>query len=402
MLKALREGEFITAARLRRVGVVLIAFYAAAFVALFATSPDGWRDRQARPIGTDFFAFWTAGRMVTAGEPYKAYDWEANQAAQRALADDPSTPYFPFLHPPQVLLVTTLLAAPPYLLALALFVAGGAYTLLRTLRTIAPHKLTPLVTLAAPALFLNATHGQTGLILASLFGAAAVLIDRRPLLAGICFGLIAIKPQFGLLIPMALAAGGRWRAFAAAGATVLAQAAAATLAFGPGIWLAFAEKTAQARQAILEQGAVGWEKNHTLFAAMMAWGADPRAAYAAQAALALVVVAAVVAAWRGKSHAGLKCAFLIAGALLVSPYMLYYDMAILLPAIAIMSAHAMRESFLPYEKSALAFAAIAPLFAFQIAGATTVPVGFLAIFCLFVAMARRTLPMAFYDRRAAA
>ena len=51
-----------------------------------------------------------------------------------------------------------------------------------------------------------------------LLGGALVSLDRRPLIAGILFGLMAYKPQFGLMIPIALAAGGYWRSFSAAAA----------------------------------------------------------------------------------------------------------------------------------------------------------------------------------------
>ncbi len=44
-------------------------------------------------------------------------------------------------------------------------------------------------------------------------------------LAGVLIGLLAYKPQFGLLIPLVLAVSGRWRVFAAAAATVAAAGA---------------------------------------------------------------------------------------------------------------------------------------------------------------------------------
>ena len=41
---------------------------------------------------------------------------------------------------------------------------------------------------------------------AGLFGAALVTLQQRPVLSGVLFGLLAYKPQFGLLIPVALLA----------------------------------------------------------------------------------------------------------------------------------------------------------------------------------------------------
>jgi len=42
------------------------------------------------------------------------------------------------------------------------------------------------------------------------------LLERRPVAAGLLFGLLCYKPHFGLLVPVALASGGYWRSFAAA------------------------------------------------------------------------------------------------------------------------------------------------------------------------------------------
>ena len=49
-----------------------------------------------------------------------------------------------------------------------------------------------------------------------MFGARTLFIDRRPITAGLLSGALCHKSHFGLLVPVALAAGGHWRAFAAA------------------------------------------------------------------------------------------------------------------------------------------------------------------------------------------
>ena len=106
--------------------------------------------------------------------------------------------------------------------------------------------------LGYPAVMVSAGFGQNGFLSTALLGGAAVWLDRRPVLAGICLGSLAYKPQLGIIIPLALAAAGRWRCFAVAGATVLAMAAAATLAFGADIWPAFIAGMAEARLNWLE------------------------------------------------------------------------------------------------------------------------------------------------------
>ena len=49
---------------------------------------------------------------------------------------------------------------------------------------------------------MNALVGQNGFLTAALIGGTLYLIPIRPVLAGICLGLLTYKPQYGLLFPM--------------------------------------------------------------------------------------------------------------------------------------------------------------------------------------------------------
>src|ERR1700744_2183526 len=79
-----------------------------------------------------------------------------------------------------------------------------------------------LAGLAAPAAYVNAMSGQNGAFTAALMGGGILLLEKRPLMAGTLLGALCIKPHLALLVPIALAAGGHWRAFFAAGLTALA------------------------------------------------------------------------------------------------------------------------------------------------------------------------------------
>ena len=58
-----------------------------------------------------------------------------------------------------------------------------------------------------------------------------LMLRRNEIAAGILFGLLVYKPQFGILLPFVLAAGGYWRAFVSAAATVIA-----TIGLSIAIW----------------------------------------------------------------------------------------------------------------------------------------------------------------------
>src|SRR3984893_6397971 len=96
-----------------------------------------------------------------------------------------------------------------------------------------------LLALAFPAVLINVGHGHNGFLTAALLGGGLVILDRRALIARFLVGLMAYKPQFGLMIPIALAAGGYWRTFAAAAVTAVLLTLVTTLAFGVQVWHAF-------------------------------------------------------------------------------------------------------------------------------------------------------------------
>jgi hypothetical protein len=248
-----------------------------------------------------------------------------------------------------------------------------------------------LLALAYPAVFVNLGHGHNGFLTAALMAGALIQLDRRPWLAGVLFGLLAYKPQFGLMIPLVLVATGRWRALAAAAATVLALAGAATLAFGPDVWPAFLDGTRFTRLVVLEAGDTGWHKIQSVFALVRIWGGSVPLAYAVQAAVTVVVAAALVWLWRSPVHRAVKAAALPVGAVLATPYSLDYDLMVLAPAIAFLAMHGLENGFRPYERTALAFVWFVPLVARSVAEATLVPLGVLAMLVLFGLLVARAV-----------
>ncbi len=252
-----------------------------------------------------------------------------------------------------------------------------------------PDPLWLVLALAFPAVFVNLGHGHNGFLTAALIGAALVQLDRRPLLAGLLLGLIAYKPQFGILFPLVLAATGRWRTFAAAAATVAALALITTFVFGASVWDAFLASMHFTRTVVLEAGETGWHKIQSVFSLVRMWGGPVALAYAVQSAVTLMLAAALVWLWRTQVDFSLKAAALIIAAILATPYSLDYDMTVLAPAIAFLAVNGLRHGFAPYEKTALAILWIAPLVARSLAQAALLPVGVLSMAVMLGLILRR-------------
>jgi hypothetical protein len=246
-----------------------------------------------------------------------------------------------------------------------------------------------LLALSYPAVFINIGHGHNGFLTAALITTALVGLDRRPTVAGILFGLLAYKPQFGLLIPLVLIATGRWRTFAAASVTVALLTLVTTLTFGIKVWPAFLESTHFTRIVVLEAGDTGWHKIQSVFSWVRMWGGSVPLAYGIQAGMTVAIAAALTWLWRSPVAFPYKAAALIIGALLATPYSLDYDLTVLAPAIAFLAAEGLAHGFRSWEKTALAGLWIVPLITRSFAEATLIPLGTPMMLIVFAMILRR-------------
>ena len=384
----LRSGRWLTADRMRAYSLILLGIAAIAFVGWIAVS-DGLVDRNGKPIGTDFSNVYAAGTLTWQGQPAEAYDPAHQHAAEKAVFGGREVPFYGWHYPPFFFAVAVLVAAVPYGWGLALWLVASLAAYLAAIRAILPRPETLLIALAFPAVLVNIGHGQNGFLTAALLGGALHLLDRRPWLAGVMIGLLVYKPQFGILIPIALLAGGRWSSIGAAAATVAALVAVSLVTLGGDVWHAFRESLNFSQTVLLEQGGTGWEKMQSVFSAVRMWGAGNQAAYTVQAALALTLAASLAWLWQSDAAFELKAAGLATASLLATPYVLDYDLVVLAIAIAFFVRHGLRRGFCDYEISLLAAVWIAPLLSRGITGITGIPLGLLALLTLYIFTLRR-------------
>ena len=372
LAERLRSGDWLTRERVRLVAVALLAASLLGLAFLVVTS-DGLNDRSGRPLGTDFSNVYAAGTYVLEGQPAAPFA-PAKQFTREQAIFGTATQFYGWHYPPFFLALAALLALLPYVAAL--FVWQGATLILYVcaMRAITgPDKLTLLLALAFPAVFINLGHGHNGFLTAALMTGALLQLDKRPMLAGVLFGLLAYKPQFGLLIPFVLAASGRWRTFATAAATAAALALVSTLTFGIDVWRAFLESMSFTREVVLERGDTGWHKIQSAFSWARMWGASVGIAYLAQATVTLCVGGALVWLWRTPAPFALKAAALLIATLLATPYGLDYDLMLLAPAIAFLAVDGIQRGYAPYQKTLLAALWLMPLLARSVAQAAFIP-----------------------------
>ena len=388
--KALRSGDWLTPARMKGYSLVLLGLTVIAIVGWIALS-DGLVDRNGKPIGTDFSNVYAAGVLTLQGHAADAYDPQLQHAMEQTVFDGRDVPFFGWHYPPFFFAIAAIVAALPYAGGLALWVFTSLAAYLAVMRAILPRPETLLVAAGFPAVLVCIGHGQNAFFTASLLGGAMLLLDRRPWLAGVLIGLLAYKPQFGVLIPVALLAGGRWSSLAAATVTVAALVVISFAALGSSVWHAFFESMTFTQTVVLEQGGTGWEKIQSAFSAGRHWGLDIRSAYAVQTMLALMLAASLAWLWHGNAAFELKASALATASLLATPYVLDYDLVVLAVAVAFFARHGLAHGFRDYEISVLAAAWLVPLLSRSVAGLTTIPLGLMVMLALFGLTMRRAL-----------
>jgi arabinofuranan 3-O-arabinosyltransferase len=359
--------------------VINVSFFPAAYFAhWWIWDPDG------RGIPTDFVNVWAAGRLVLEGHPAQAWDWGIEKQVELALLRQDFTGYFAWHYPPPFLFVASLLAQFPYAVAFIGWVSASLVPYLVTMRAIVGRNFGWLLGIAFPMVFNNTLVGQNGFLTTALIGGTLYLIPVRPILAGVCLGLLSYKPQYGLLFPIVLIAASQWTVFFSAAVVAVTMALASWLAFGTESWQAFFHWMPMFSQAFLTEGKATWWKLQSLFSLVRYLGGTEALAWSFQWVLTASVAVVLVLMWRSRIPYSLKASALAIGTLLTTPYLFMYDMMVLAVPVAFLVRIGLNDGFRPYELPALG-CAVALFLTFTFAGE---PVG-LGIILIVAALVLR-------------
>src|SRR5690242_860297 len=357
---------------------VLLCINVTLFPAAYFSHAWIW-DEHGLGVPTDFVNVWAAGKMVLDGHPALAYDWDLQKQVELAVLKQDFVGYFAWHYPPPFLFVAAFLAQFPYAIAFIGWLLVSLVPYLAVMRAIVGRNLGWILALAIPCTFNNALCGQNGFLTAALIGGTLYLLPTRPVLSGICLGLLTYKPQYGLLFPLALIAAAEWRVFVAAAVTAVALAVVSWIAFGAESWQAFFHWMPMFSQAFLTEGRAPWWKMQSLFALVRYFGGSESLGWAFQWVLTLSVALSVTLIWRSGVRYSLKAASLAAGTLLVTPYLFMYDMTVLAIPVAYLVRIGLSRGFRPYELPALSLAVVL-LATFSVSGA---PLGLAATSIVF-------------------
>jgi alpha-1,2-mannosyltransferase len=303
---------------------VLAAMFEAAYLLTSAPPYDPF----GYLIGRDFVNTWMGANSTFSGGPAAWFDFDTYNVALAARFY-PDFPHHNWSYPPHLLLMTWPLAFLPYLpaylawcaLGMALYLAAASDGGRR------PERLFMLV--VAPAVWINIFAGQSGFLTATLMIAGLAGLERRPVLSGICFGLLTIKPQLGVLIPLMLVLTGQWRAILTAALTIAALVIATGLLFGFDIWPEYFRQVLPLQSKILTAGqGIFTIMMPTVFMNARIAHLPLDIAWALQIATSIAAVAAVTWTYWRRRDPVLSASLLVTASFLVTPYAFNYDMVV--------------------------------------------------------------------------
>jgi arabinofuranan 3-O-arabinosyltransferase len=343
--------------RLRAYSGAVAIIYAFVFSQLYRFG--GWViSSSGAPIYSDFSTAWVAGVMALQGQVAPLYDPAKFLKIQTALLGAQKFFYPNWPYPPPFSLIMAPFGLLPYFWS---FVAWTFITLLGCIIVvylIVRRSPAIFLVLASPFTLWNILAGQNGFLMAALLGASLLFLERQPVLAGIFIGLLTYKPQFGILLPVALAAAKQWRAVASAVATAALYAGASVATFGGSAWEAFPRGLFQQFGVVfqaegLPDSAATWGYLQTIYGLIRYLHGGAALAWLGQGITTLCAAIIVWFVWRSPARYTLKAAILSALALLASPYAFAYDMAAIAIPVAFLARDQMRCGMLRGEQTIL-------------------------------------------------
>jgi hypothetical protein len=335
--------------RTRRADLVLIAIIAVLSGvygwAVFALSfhHDGLIGFRYNAPGTDYMVYYTAIRTYFEGtipatlEP-AAFTARLNHDFAAWLSFELQTR--PWVYPPIFLVFLLPFGLPEFAASYALFMGGTFAAVAMAMwsygRTKRQRWFLALSLALAPAASVNVLMGQNAFLTTAILLAGFRLIGRSDIAAGAILGLMSYKPQFALMIPVALVAARNWRVLGAAAASATMLALASAWIFGAEIWrewINWSFNGGATFQDWLEQGRLwGW----SVYACAALLGVPPRWASAIQAAAAVFAAFCIFRVFSRPIEKDLKITALLAATLLAAPHMSHYDTILLAAAGALL------------------------------------------------------------------
>ena len=285
--------------------------------------------------GTDFIQFYTLGHLAATRQVDTMYDMRALHEAQVALVPASKPEIYPPVYPPQAALLFRPFSMWSYRSAMLVWsaVTMALYGLLvwsiwrRDAERFSNRRMIVAAAVAFPPFWNLVLFGQITIFIVAAFWLGWLALERgRSFLAGAAFGLLALKPQFGIPLAAIVLACGEWRMLAGAVTSVTTQAAIVWAVLGASAFTAFANslRTTLTYVDLLESKPFN---SHSLRAVTRLL--PDVIGIPLWLMLSGVVLWYTVRVWKSDAPVRVRLGIVILASLLVNPHVIVYDVTLL-------------------------------------------------------------------------
>jgi alpha-1,2-mannosyltransferase len=308
------------------------------WVFAIAVGTIGKSDRGfAGPLkGADFIQFYTLGHLARSHQIAAMSDMRALHEAQTALVPASAVDLYPAVYPPQIAALFASVSGWSYQGALLVWtlVSIAAYALMvwsawkPVSRALSDRALIVATGAAFPPFWYLVLYGQITMLVLAAFWAGWIALERgHRLLAGVAFGLLAIKPQFGIPLAVIVLVGREWAMLGGAVLSVAAQVAATSWMLGLDAFRGFASTTLAItvnNVDLLESKPFHSHSLRSLTRLVPNWIGIP-----IWVALVAVVLWYTARVWRSEAPLRVRLGVVMLAAVLVNPHVIIYDATVL-------------------------------------------------------------------------
>lgn len=285
---------------------------------------------------TDFSNYWIASRLVLEGQTIDLFSGQDTYFRHMQAAFGPNYDWHNWSYPPSFLLMIWPLGLMPHAASMVVFLLLTVILFLHSISVVErdAHAIVPI--LLSMFLICNGYLAQNGFLTAALLLYGLGLRDRFPLLAGVALGLLTVKPQLGLLIPILLLYERRWSVILSASVTALLLVALSALVFGFDTWRGYLQHNIPYQGLVMtELSGVFLYMMPSTFGYLRSLGAEAGTAMFVHLLVAGLVFVAFIRGLPLVRTLSERTHLLLLATFLISPYALIYDMGALAAVAAI-------------------------------------------------------------------
>jgi len=284
----------------------------------------------------DYLPFWAAGKLALENAAHSVYDNDAVNAVEQLVI--PSGDYFlPWLNPPTFLVFMNALSYFDFVTSFWIWslITAGLYLI--TAWSMFPNRYYFLAACFFPPFYWCLLVGQSSALIAALTIIALVNLEKKPYLSGFLIGLLAIKPQAAILIPVALLASRNWKAFISATISLSIFVLVSIQLYGLDLWFQFYASTQDRINLLYTLNDYESYYLQSLYGLFLYLNLGSDVGKVFQLLLAPLLIGLVFWAWRRNSISRInKIALLIISTLMFQSYSLIYEYTSLFFVIALL------------------------------------------------------------------